>query len=101
MLRIELGYSQEYVAKKLKIAQSSYSQIESDQKPITIEKINEIAEIFEKNPLELILINGEPIKNIIQDQSKNESIVNNNYVISQLVFEKLVTELMKYLEEKR
>lgn len=60
-MRIQLGYSQEYVAMKLKISQSSYSQIENSKDSITLSRLNKLAEIFNSNPLDLIQINGEPI----------------------------------------
>lgn len=59
-LRTELGYSQEYLAKKMNITQSRYSEIENNQEDITFRRINRIAEILGKHPLDLILINGSP-----------------------------------------
>jgi transcriptional regulator with XRE-family HTH domain len=49
-LRDNLGYSQEYVAAKLGIAQNTYSKIETGQSPLTIERAKKLAELFEVEP---------------------------------------------------
>lgn len=49
-LRDNLGYSQEYVATRLGIAQNTYSKIENGQSPLTIERAKKLAEIFEVEP---------------------------------------------------
>ncbi len=60
-MRTELGYSQEYLACKLNISQSTYSEIENDHVGVSLNKLNRIAEVLGKNPLELIQINGRPL----------------------------------------
>lgn len=49
-LRDNLGYSQEYVATKLGIAQNTYSKIETGQSPLTIDRAKKLAELFEVEP---------------------------------------------------
>lgn len=74
-VRNEFGYSQDYLSKKLSISQSVYSKLESNQDSITLKMLNKIGEIFDKNPLELIQINNEPVINSYnntQQQIENE-----------------------------
>lgn len=49
-LRDSLGYSQEFVAAKMGIAQNTYSKIESGQSPLTIERAKKLGEIFDVEP---------------------------------------------------
>ena len=60
-IRTDLGYSQEYVASKLNISQSTYSEIENDHVAVSLNKLNKIAEILDRSPLELIQLNGKPL----------------------------------------
>jgi len=48
------GYSQEYVADRLKISQSAYSAIETNKTELDIGRMKQIAEILEIDFLELI-----------------------------------------------
>lgn len=49
-LRNAKGYSQEYVAAKLKISQNTYSKIESGQTRLTLDRVKQIAELYEVEP---------------------------------------------------
>ncbi len=43
-LRIEKGYSQEYMAAKLGLSQSAYSKIERGKTKLTIERLERLSE---------------------------------------------------------
>lgn len=49
-LRDKSGYSQEYVASVLGVAQNTYSKIENGQSPLTIERAKKLADLFEVEP---------------------------------------------------
>ena len=49
-LRNAKGYSQEYVAAKLNINQNTYSKIESGQTKLTIERVEQLAQLYEVEP---------------------------------------------------
>ena len=49
-----LNYTQEYLAAKLGISQNAYSKIELGYTKITVERLFQIAEILEINPMELL-----------------------------------------------
>jgi transcriptional regulator with XRE-family HTH domain len=48
------GYTQDYLAIKLSISQNAYSKIELGYTKITVERLFQIAEILEVNPVNLI-----------------------------------------------
>lgn len=52
--RIELNYTQEYLAAKLNISQNAYSKIELGYTKITVERLFQIADILETNIIELL-----------------------------------------------
>ena len=84
-IRTDLGYSQEYVASKLNISQSTYSEIENDHVAVSLNKLNKIAEILNKSPLELIQINGKPLSLPGDDRdAKNMNTEFQNALINQL-----------------
>ena len=52
--RIELNYTQEYLAAKLNISQNAYSKIELGYTKITVERLFQIADILETTIIELL-----------------------------------------------
>jgi transcriptional regulator with XRE-family HTH domain len=52
--RMYRNYSQEYLGYRLKISQNAYSKIEIGQSSISLQRIFEIAEVFEVDVCELI-----------------------------------------------
>ena len=52
--RIELNYTQEYLAAKLNISQNAYSKIELGYTKITVERLFQIADILETDIIELL-----------------------------------------------
>jgi transcriptional regulator with XRE-family HTH domain len=69
-VRAYRDYTQDYLAAKLNISQNAYSKIELGYSKITIDRLFEIAQILEVDPValisleqtELIRISSEPIK---------------------------------------
>ncbi len=65
MIRELRGFSQEYVALELGIAQNTYSKIETNQTKLTAEMLQKIAEVLNVSPLDIIsqqpaIINLQP-----------------------------------------
>lgn len=52
--RVELGYSQEFVASKLGISQNIYSKVESNQIKLTAERFVIICEVLQIDAGELL-----------------------------------------------
>lgn len=72
------GYNQEYMAQKLSISQRSYSKLERGEIKIDWNRINDIAEILEVDPI--TLVNGEDIITFNNcNQSGKQNTIHNNY----------------------
>jgi transcriptional regulator with XRE-family HTH domain len=56
--RLELNYSQDYVASQLNLQQSAYNKLENGSRKLTVEKLLEIAVILnlDKNELLQLLV---------------------------------------------
>ncbi|OOQ59100.1 helix-turn-helix domain-containing protein [Mucilaginibacter pedocola] len=52
--REELNYTQEYLAAKLNISQNAYSKIELGYTKITLERLFQIADVFNIDLMELV-----------------------------------------------
>ena len=68
-LRIEKGYSQEYLADVLAISQKTYSNMENDKSSISIDTLKKIAEEYKIDLIELI----SEDKVIVQINSSTEN----------------------------
>jgi transcriptional regulator with XRE-family HTH domain len=55
-IREHRNYTQEYLAAKLHISQNAYSKIELGYTKITVERLFQIAEILETDPVDIITI---------------------------------------------
>jgi len=66
--RMLRGYSQEEVAAKLHITQSTYSRIETDEHKLTVEMLKKIANVLEVSVGDIV--SNEPI--IIQNNASNQ-----------------------------
>jgi transcriptional regulator with XRE-family HTH domain len=75
-IRIEKGFSQEYVAEKLGISSPAFSNIERDKTQLTWDRIEDISKILNVDPFELV--KNEPVM-IFKDcnQSGNIQTINN------------------------
>lgn len=60
-IRESKDYTQDYLAVKLSISQNAYSKIELGYTKITVERLFQIAQILEVNPVGLIDFNNEKI----------------------------------------
>ena len=57
------NYSQEYVADKLGLSTRAYSKIETGETQLTINRLNELSEIFEVDPIEVLGFDDKQIFN--------------------------------------
>lgn len=58
-IRESKGYTQDYLAMKLAISQNAYSKIELGYTKITLERLFQIAELLEADPINLLAVNQE------------------------------------------
>ena len=62
--RINLGFSQEYVAESLGISQAQYSRLERGSVEFTINVLGKLIILLEINPMELFIFSHQ-IKNLM------------------------------------
>lgn len=93
-LRINKGYSQEYMAEILAVSQKTYSNMENDKTSISIEALKKIAEEYRVNILKLL--SDEKIvmqhNNFLDLSSKQEIIYNN-------ITDELINQLKSRIED--
>jgi transcriptional regulator with XRE-family HTH domain len=82
------GYTQEYVASKLNMSQNNYSKIELEQNKLNIERLNEIAQVLEVEPNEILNFDDTYFfKSISHNQTGGETksgVFNNESLIKSL-----------------
>jgi transcriptional regulator with XRE-family HTH domain len=87
-LRIERGFTQEYLSDLLKIPQSSYSKLENNKEKIDVKVLKKIADLYEIDLVELF---------------KTEHIIINNQTdsnSSNLIFNQLSQKLIEQYENR-
>ena len=107
-IRTLKGFSQEYMSERLKISQTSYSDIENDKTKINLDRIHEIAAIFEMDINDLLSFDANQVfNNTFNENSKgffnvkrffNESFENERSTYKQQI-ETLKEEIV-YLRKK-
>lgn len=65
-IRESKDYTQDYLAAKLAISQNAYSKIELGYTKITVERLFQIAQILEVNPVDLINFDNTEIPALLQ-----------------------------------
>ena len=79
-LRNEKGFSQEYLADRLNISQKTYSNMENDRTPITVEILKQLSSELEVDMIDLITDSKIIVQyNTSQDTSTSNGVVNNNF----------------------
>ena len=75
-IRDQKGISQEYMATQLDMTQPNYSRIESEESKLTIDRLQDIAQILETD-IDTLL---DSSKITIQNQTNNKGSYGNGYV---------------------
>lgn len=73
-LREVKSYTQEYMAEKLNVSNSTYSRIETGQQDITISRLAEIANILDVEAWELLAPDGKSVSQL-EDEAPVEAIL--------------------------
>ncbi|MEM9982038.1 MAG: helix-turn-helix transcriptional regulator [Bacteroidota bacterium] len=102
--RLRLDYSQEFVAEKLGISQNAYSKIEANQtKSFTIERLEQLAELFETTVASLLGIEKQITINTTNDNFTSTTGYTNgdvHYHAASEVIELLKAELAEMRKER-
>ena len=91
-LRNLKGYSQEYLSKKLKMSQNNYSELERGKVKLTIERLNEIAQILEVKPEDILNFDGG-------FSFKNKNHKGGNQISVNMFSEKIIESYEKRIQE--
>ena len=97
-LRELKGFKQEYMAERLGVSQQSYSKLESEKTDVPFSKIEQLAEIFQIKPEELIAFDEKVVFYLnAQYTTANNGVYNNNFPEK---MQQLYEDKIKLLEEK-
>lgn len=103
ILRESKNYSQDYVANKLGINQNAYSKLENGKVKITLERIRQLAEIYNVKP-EYFLSTDLPVINYNIGPNSHggfiDKYVNNSHYFDPELIQKLLFERDKTIDEK-
>jgi transcriptional regulator with XRE-family HTH domain len=92
------GFSQEYMASRLKMSQNNYSRIELDQNNITLSRLEEIANVLEVKPSDIVEFDTQYVlHNTWNNQTGGESkggVFHNDSIVKEL------KEHIAYLQEE-
>ena len=91
LIREAKGYSQEYVANKLKVTQQAYSSMEKNPENMTLKRLKDLCSILDVN---LVTLLGED--NVFVQQNYNQK---GGHAATQMIFNK-ISEGEKELYER-
>jgi transcriptional regulator with XRE-family HTH domain len=94
-LRMEKGYSQEYLAEVLEVSQKTYSNMENNKSSISIETLKKIAEEYKIDLIELL----SDDRVIVQNNSSRESSTFQGGIIINHMSEELFNQMKERIEE--
>lgn len=99
-LREIKGYKQEYMAERLGISQQSYSKLESERADIPYSRIEQLAEIFQIRPEDLVAFDSQYIFNNYGSPNQGIAYFNFPEQMKQLYEDniKLLENKVKYQE---
>lgn len=97
--RMKKDFSQEYLANVLGISQSQYSKLENGDVSFDIQKLGQLLDELELNPLEIIEF-SEKQQNIINSNNSHYSIVNNSGEINSPLIQNDVEAIRKIVQEE-
>ena len=94
-LRNSKGYTQDYMAEKLKVSQKTYSNMENEKATISLETLKKIAEELDTDLIELI----SDSKVVIQYNTTNDTSTAFNGVVNNAISEDLIIQFKERIED--
>lgn len=97
-LRELRNLTQEHMASSLGLSQSAYSRMELGETEITFSKLEKISEELGMKPEEIIAFNESMVFNVMNNQTGNGLVINNNVPNEELkeskaLYDQLITQL--------
>ena len=99
-LRELKNYTQEYMAERLSISQSTYARFEKDDSDITISKLNQIADVLEVRLDDLLNFNSQYVFNNYS-KTENGFSINHASKSEKDIYDKHIEHLTKEIEHLR
>jgi transcriptional regulator with XRE-family HTH domain len=99
-IRTIKGWSQVEMSQKINMTQKAYSNLENSKTKIDDERLNQIAEVFEMEPIDIRLFDEKQVFNNC-NQSGNINTINNNESLEneRIIYNKLIASLEKDKEQ--
>lgn len=102
------GYSQEYMAEVMKISQAAYSDIENNKTKVNLDRIQQLAKIFEIDVSDLISFDENQVfNNTFNENSKGffnvQKVMNESFDNERKVYNEQIKDLkeeINYLRNK-
>lgn len=97
-------FSQEYMAKALKISQPAYSDLESNKTKLTLERLIEISKLLETDVIDLINFNeNQAINNTFYNESKGffniKELIIENFNYERNHYKEIIKQLKDEINE--
>lgn len=97
-LRELRNLTQEHMASSLGLSQSAYSRMELGETEITFSKLEKISEELGMKPEEIIAFNESMVFNVMNNQTGNGLVINNNVPSEEIkdnkvLYEQLISQL--------
>ena len=99
-LREKQGFTQEYMAAKLGVAQASYARMENGETKMTIERLSEIAALLETDIIDFFDSSKITIQNQNIEGAFGNGYVENLHMENKETYEKLIEQYEQRLKEK-
>ncbi len=94
-LRELRNLTQEHMAKSIGLTQGAYSRMELGETEITYSKLEKISEQLGMKPEEVIAFNESMVFNVMNNQTGNGLVINNNQIseADKSLYEQLILQL--------
>ena len=94
-LRELRNLTQEHMAKSIGLSQGAYSRMELGETEITYSKLEKISEQLGMKPEEVIAFNESMVFNVMNNQTGNGLVINNNQIseADKSLYEQLILQL--------
>ncbi len=93
-IRTLKGFSQEYIAEQLKISQVAYSDIENNKTKLSLQRLENLSEIFDVSITDILAFDEKHIFNNTFNNSSKGS-----YNVQKVINENFNNERIAYMEE--
>lgn len=100
-VRLDKGYSHDYIAHELDISQAAYSKLEKNETKLTVERLYRLSEILETPVVDLLEVDAKNIYNQdVKDQGVGYQGIENLYQENKEKTDKIILLYEERLKDK-